>query len=587
MNTTQRFCLWLTLVLSGYSTFGQDYILEKLRGHINTSEYHEISPSISSDGNTLYFTRVGYPEFEKSLHHEGHDLATMLTPAQYHQELKRIYSTLAGEQVMDPVKSGFNQDIWMARSVDGEFDQLQHPGFPLNNALPNSVCSLTPSSNEVIVINQFTENGGMKKGFSTLRLNENGVWSFPKALNINNYHNSGPDVNMTMSSDGRVLILALEREDAFGRSDLYVCFRQSDGSWSTPKNLGPYVNTAFRETTPFLSEDMRSIYYASDRGKDGSSDIFVQTRKDDSWEVWSAPKRFRYPINSKYNDSHPYFNRASGYLYFTSDRDGSSDIFKIQIEKALPKGLEVKGIVQDGLTGEPLPAIVLAGPNKGNGERLIYETSDGYFKITVPHGQQFAFTAQKEGFDNRGAEVLVQLDQPMQRGEQLVLKLFPKAPEEETMMAAISEEAQPMPVTESSNTVDFEVGDKIEMKPIYFQQSTSIVLHKSYPELDRLARLLKQNKNIYVEISGHTDNQGEEASLLKLSQDRANAIKDYLVYKKRIKPVRIKAIGLGDSQPVNDNSTDALRRKNRRVEVKITHVDKSTLGYRKEILERE
>jgi len=120
-----------------------------------------------------------------------------------------------------------------------------------------------------------------------------------------------------------------------------------------------------------------------------------------------------------------------------------------------------------------------------------------------------------------------------------------------------------------------EVGKKIDLKPIYFMQSKAVVRKDSYQEIDRLAYYLKQHPGIYIKVSGHTDNQGEKTSLLKLSEERAKAIKDYLVYKQYINPLRIETVGYGGDQPINDNSSDRLRKKNRRVEVEVTSLGKS------------
>ena len=71
--------------------------------------------------------------------------------------LKSIFTTISdGSYVQDPIASGYNQDIWIATANSRfQFNQVKHPEFPLNNALPNSICALTPSENEVIVLNQF------------------------------------------------------------------------------------------------------------------------------------------------------------------------------------------------------------------------------------------------------------------------------------------------------------------------------------------------------------------------------------------------------------------------------------------------
>lgn len=318
------------------TTQAQDYILQKLGTAISSPEFDEIAPCISRDGKTLYFTRIAYPKFEQSLVENGASLKASDDPAAFEKRLSEIFSILDGAPVTDPVNSAYNQDIWVAHSVSNEFDLLEHPSYPLNNALPNSVSALTPND-DLIVLNQFAPNGGMQKGFSVVSKSNEGKWQFPEAVGIDRYHNSGSDVNLTLSSDGKVMIMAMEREDSYGKTDLYISYRKRDGSWTYPKNLGPGVNTPERESAPHLSEDMLSLYYASDRDNPGQgNDIYVQTRLDDKWKEWWTAKRFAAPINSEGEDSHPYFNEATGYLYFTSDRNGTSDIFRIQI--AAPKG---------------------------------------------------------------------------------------------------------------------------------------------------------------------------------------------------------------------------------------------------------
>ncbi|MEM6967344.1 MAG: OmpA family protein, partial [Bacteroidota bacterium] len=83
----------------------------------------------------------------------------------------------------------------------------------------------------------------------------------------------------------------------------------------------------------------------------------------------------------------------------------------------------------------------------------------------------------------------------------------------------------------------------------------------------------KENWTVSIRIEGYTDNQGDKLALQKLSEDRANAIKEYLVYKKFIQPLRIEAVGMGDKQPINENRTEAQRAKNRRVEAIITKIN--------------
>ena len=116
-----------------------------------------------------------------------------------------------------------------------------------------------------------------------------------------------------------------------------------------------------------------------------------------------------------------------------------------------------------------------------------------------------------------------------------------------------------------------EVNDKIELQPIFFQQSKAIILESSYSELEHLANIMQENPNLEIRIEGHTDNVGKPEDLLRLSEDRANAIRDFLT-KKGVDGRRVQTIGYGPKFPINDNSTDELRSLNRRVEVRITKI---------------
>jgi outer membrane protein OmpA-like peptidoglycan-associated protein/Tol biopolymer transport system component len=512
--------------------------LETLTEEINTRHFDEIAPCVSPDGQTLYFTRVGYPVFEKTLIEGGTNISEIYSGREYDQYLSNIYSILAGEKIKNPIKSAYNQDIWVARSINIEFDKIEHPGFPLNNALPNSVSTIDPTNQDLIVINQFVEGGGMRKGFSKIGRDDNGNWTFPEPIEINNYHNSGPDVNVTMSRDGKVMIMSLERDDSYGKSDLYVSFKTANGNWTTPRNLGRKVNSLFREATPHLSEDMRTLYFSSNRGRKGS-DIFVQTRLDDTWGNWSAPKKFTSPINSSADDSHPYFNEATGYLYFTSKRNGSSDIFRVQITKAKPKGLMVKTKIRDAKTKNILNVKVIV--KKDNYTESL-KTYHGILNLNLTESEKCTIIIEKEGYFDFQKEISL----------------------DEALLAKNGE------YNLSLDLKRIETGFSFILEAIQFKQSEAIVLQESYPSLDKLYRFLKRNSTIQIQIAGHTDNVGDKKALLWLSEDRADTIKNYLV-EKGIDPSRLQTIGYGGNFPLNNNSSEKLKSKNRRVEIIVSN----------------
>jgi outer membrane protein OmpA-like peptidoglycan-associated protein len=116
-----------------------------------------------------------------------------------------------------------------------------------------------------------------------------------------------------------------------------------------------------------------------------------------------------------------------------------------------------------------------------------------------------------------------------------------------------------------------EVNATIDLQPIFFQQAKALIIEDSYPELERLAATMLENPTLSIRVEGHTDNLGKPEDLLKLSEDRAIAIKQFLT-QKGVQPDRIEVIGYGAKFPKANNDDDSLRPLNRRVEVRITKI---------------
>ncbi len=540
-------CLRITILIfiSTQTLCTQTLEVERLHSDINTN-YDEISPVLSIDGKTLYFTRVGYPDFNKTLVENGNNLAAELDDHSYDLHLRRIFSMIGERSYREPFKSNFNQDIWTARSIDNQnaFDYVDHPEYPLNNALPNSICAITPSNNEVIVINQFEQDGGMKKGFSIVRQSSSGSWSFPEPIHINEYYNTNPDVSTTMSFDGNVMILSIQRHDSYGFNDLYVSHRLGSNSWSRPENLGSVINSSGKETMPFLSEDNKMLFFGSNRsGSFGGSDIYVAKRLDNSWKNWSVPECMAPPINTTSDDGQPYFNSATGYLYFSSKRAGSSDIYRVKLGPPNPITVTIKGQLLHAKTKEPLSGKVLTGFALSKEFNNVYISDDGSFKMNVPKGVTFKLVGEKAGYTGLEETISFKKDYVYYKEYEVNLMLEP-----------------------------IEVGAKIHLDPIYFKRSKPIILKSSYTALNELAEMMKERDHISIKIEGHTDNQGNSDDLMALSKARAEAIKEYLVYKKRVNPLRIETEGFGSKQPLNKNKNEAERAANRRVEFSISRI---------------
>ncbi|MEZ4941116.1 MAG: OmpA family protein [Saprospiraceae bacterium] len=532
----------LVFIFSPFVIQAQDnyFQLEKLPEFIN-SQYDEITPVPSRDGNTLYFTRVAYPEFNRYLFLDSVDLHKKYPTEKYERLLRNIYSELAGRPVKDPAASTFNQDVWVTEGDSANFYFLMHPREPLNNALPNSIVAITPDPNAFYCINQFSEKGDMAKGFSLISRVDS-LWNHPTPVEIDEYYTITSDVNLTMSFDGQVLILSAVRHDSRDM-DLYVCFNKSGNSWSAPQHLGTVINSEKRETTPYLSEDNTTLFFSSNRWESsGGNDIFMSNRLDDTWKNWSRPVRVVPPVNSGADDSQPYFNMTSGYLYFTSTRDGNSDIFRVRIAPPQPTEFTIRGRIFNRKTMDLMPnTIVRYGI--ANGPKNMITSSDGFFTLKIPKGVAFELTPEKGAFAGLTETVLFRRDYYFfQDYYQIDLWLEP-----------------------------LEVNDKIELQPIYFQQSKAIILEKSHTELERLATILLENPTLEIRIEGHTDNVGQPDDLFRLSEERAMAIRQFLI-EKSIGAHRIETVGQGPKFPLTDNSTDELRSQNRRVEIIITKI---------------
>jgi len=421
------------------------------------------------------------------------------------------------------------------------FVRLSHPDTPLNNALPNALGAVMPEPGHFITINQFPKQGGLEKGFSHTRRKSNGGFTPPEPITIDNYHTSGDGVGVTLSEDGEIMILSLERSGGFGMTDLYVSRRIDSLRWSAPINLGKGINTNFRESTPSLSEDKKTLYFSSNRWGRGGNDIYFCRRVDTSWHNWSLARRFKPPISSERDDSQPYFNEATGYLYLTSNRDGTSDIYRVRIQEPKPLDILVIGRVKHARTGELMDADVLVNSQGVMGEDTMLVTEKGLFEFRITSLRDLSMSAEKEGFIGHVERLNIR-SQSYSNSYEVEILLDPQ-----------------------------EKGGTITLDPIFFQQSLAKIKKQSLPQLERLRDVLNKYPNIYVRIEGHTDSNGKQASLDKLSRERAESIRAYLV-RNGIDPVRVQARGVGDRKPIASNETKEGRETNRRVEVIITRI---------------
>jgi len=520
----------------------QWWTLQKLHSIVNDASTDELRPVLSADGEEMYFTRQGSYNFNRSLIENGVDLSQTLSELEYDKKLQTVFADLSGKENIVPHLSEFNQDIWLLkRDADG-FAAVSPLPSPINNAFPNSMCSLRADGKEAILINEFPKEGGIKKGFSLIKRRKDNSWSAPFPLTINGLGNIEPDVNVALSDKGEYLVLSLNRRDSYSNSnDLYICKRINETTFAEPVHLGPAINGPYHEAAPFLTARGSKLFFSSNRrGGKGGSDIYYVERIGSGWTKWTAPMLLSDPINSSSDESHPYFIEKTGELYFSSKKDGSSDIFKIQIAPKESNLVEIAGVVRGSDSRRPVKAVVVSRPAGSRYLREVVETKNGSFSMKIPKGKLFEIQAQKNGYLT--ASERVEFDKNH--------VFFNAIPLDFDMQLATE-------------------GHQFVMENIHFKRSTAELLSSSSDALQELAKVLVTNPMLKIEIIGHTDNQGPKTDLFQLSKDRAMAIKNYLILEKGISATRLRTLGMGDSQPLNLNKDELERKENRRVEIKI------------------
>lgn len=441
--------------------------------------------------------------------------------------------------------SSDHQDIYYSEIFEGKWSPAVNKGKPLNNHGANAVCAVTPDGNKLLLMNTYDSQGKQKgAGLSISQKTESG-WSVPMDVKIKNYYNRSEFNEFMLSNDGKVMILAVDRDDTHGGRDLYVSRFEGNGFWSAPKNMGPMINTPGIELSPFLASDGVSLYFSSTGHPGyGKNDIFVSKRLDDSWTKWSTPINMGKPLNSMGWDAYYSVPADGEYAYFVSSDNsiGLQDIFKIKLPVAVqPEPVVlIKGYVLNSKTNEPI-ATGIEYNNLATEEQLGIAQSDpktGYYEITLPLSKAYSFFAEKKGFYS----VTDHID--------------------------LKKSAQFIEIERNLYLTPIEIGQTMALNNVFFYRGKPTLMRESFGELNRLVTMLQDNDNIEIMLEGHTDNQGSAPLNVTLSEDRVKAVKGYLVGK-GIDERRISGKGWGGEKPIADNSTENTRKLNRRVEFKI------------------
>jgi len=354
------------------------------------------------------------------------------------------------------------------------------------------------------------------------------------------------DSQPAISPDGNVLYFVSNRPGGQGGYDIWKSELGQDGLWQNPVNLGPEINTPYDEHTPFIHPDGKTLYFSSNGWPGfGNKDIFYC--RMDRQGKWGQPVNFGYPINT-YNEEMGLIVTPDGseglFSANISGGYGDMDIYRFKMpEVTKPQAITyVKGIVRDKETRQVMQSkILVTDLNTDKKQFNDFTSENGDFLAIMPIGSSYALNVSSEGY------------------------LFYS----ENFELGADHKDQPFLIEVFLEKI--KTGSNVTLKNIFFETNKYQLLPTSIGELGALIDLLTQNKEIVIEIQGHTDNVGDDKANEKLSLLRAKAVYDYLLEHK-LPPDRLSFKGYGEAKPIADNQTEAGRKLNRRTSFMIIKI---------------
>lgn len=460
-----------------------------------------------------------------------------------------IYTVLLGsgkEQQKDLRK--LNEDFYSAKKTPQGWQGRKNMGGPVNTE-GNEGAQSVSADGQFLFFTACQEYGtypGNRKGFGSCDIffsrRTGKEWSKP--VNAGEPVSSNAwDSQPSFASNGKTLYFVSNRQGGKGGSDIWKSTIAADGRWSNPVNLGDSVNTPYDEESPFIHPDGTTLFFSSSGWPGmGGKDLFKTSLKPSG--QFGTPVNLGYPINTS-SDERDIMVEASGVAaYFSSKREngfGGLDLYSFELPESLrPTQVSyLKGSITDATTGMPVEALITL-TDLSTGQEIASIRSrpqNGAYLVCLPAGAEYMLNVSAKGY-------LFQ-----SRHFELKNKLNNEPHYEDVKLNSIRK------------------GEKIILNNIFFRTASFELEDKSKLELNKLLSLLKENK-INVEISGHTDNVGDDRTNQLLSENRAKSVVDFLV-KAGVESTRLKAAGFGSKRPVATNDTEEGRAKNRRTEFEI------------------
>ena len=427
---------------------------------------------------------------------------------------------------------------------EGEFGRGEAMPFPFNLNDNEGGATLT-IDNKMLFYTLCKFSKGKKYYNCDICTSElrNGKWSGIRNMSEKVNREDTWESQPSITSDGKVLYFVSDREGGFGGYDIYCTCRDSLGEWGSPQNMGPQINTAGNEKSPFIHTDSQTLYFSSDGhlGLGGYDIFYTKLNKDGHWD---KPKNIGYPINS-FDDDLGFFVSTDGKRgYYASNKFegfGGWDLYSFDLyEEARPEEvLFVKGKVLEEENGDSTgfknTRVELKNMETKKVTQVAVDTATGEYVTALPFQDDYIMTVKKKGFVQE-SKYISRID-----------KRF-------SVPAIIDMDLEPI-----------QTGKSYRLNDIFFEFNSFELTKESEFVIEEFYDFLLENPELKISIQGHTDNVGSKQDNLLLSENRAKEVYSYLL-ELGIDTNRVNFQGFGESRPVATNGTEKGRALNRRTE---------------------
>ena len=520
-----------------------DLVVENVGKNVNYS-YTDAAPWLGADGN-LYF-------------------ASMRT---------RELITLNGKE------GDYYLKIYSSKpEADGEWDGAKPLDSKINReGFHTGSPSIAPDGSRMFFTRSQLTGNDLTESKIFMSVNKAQNWGAPVELKgINgNYIAKQPAPGILFGKE--VLFFSSNMDGGLGGYDLYYADRINDETYSLPVNLGPEVNSAGDDETPFY---LNNKLYFSSTGHPGLGgfDIF---RAEWNGQDWGKAENLGAGYNSSYDDIFFSVNEDGKLGFLVSNRPDDEakslksktccdDIYQFHIKDIV---IDLITTVYEGTTpvmGAKVTVFEVDRGKTGKSQQQINEKIND-FQFPLDQDKAYKVLVEKDGYKPAEFEFnTVGLVENFTK--RISVKLVQKEPDN-TGMETVT------------------INEPIRLNNIYYDFDDDKILPDAEKDLSFLVELMKKYPDMVIELSSHTDAQGNDAYNERLSQRRAQSAKNWMVAH-GIKENRIEAVGYGERNILNDcingiDCTDEQHRVNRRTEFKIIsgpttiEVKKSDLGDQK------